>query len=584
MNKNFNFRLRTPEEKALMFAKMEEGLLKQLKSKDGKCEQSLINLAQLYSQSGRVDEAFRCVEKLLELSDDPERHASYCLALGCDMEKINDYKGAVRFYRQALALEPRRAGVSYWIHNNLGYSLNQLQAYDDAMPLLRRAIEIDPQKPNAYKNLGLASQAIGHLEEAAKLFVRATQVDAADPRSLKHLEELMCARPDLEMLVPGLSGDLEACRKAVNSSPPKLSGPDFQAIWQRQHQDQEKAKSDGEYRSTKPDRQNEGRTAQPLKKTAMSNDQILEAQELSEDIRRDLQTILARTLRPDELLADVLEALPRISDSFYKLVRLRPAVFESESDYDSVNKGLAAMECVAESANRDPDKTLELTDAVKMYVHSIHSVLLKTEQALQTQRVDAPMTNEEILEAEQLIALVRADLCRIASTDTERLPAVVLDRVTRMYWSLGRQFMRRHKLISGAEWDELTTPLAKMMACADMAQRPSPDYTAKLVNAVAKQVPLVNSGLDKIEHRLKEPGYAMWDYYTVGRHEERAKAQGILGDEGVEGFAIYESGGVVPSVGLSGRQTFVHPDALSNLQAKMDEWAFDAPKIHYVGR
>ena len=55
MNKNLDFRVPTPEEKALAFAEMEERLLKQLKSKDGKCEQSLFNLAQLYSQSGRVE-------------------------------------------------------------------------------------------------------------------------------------------------------------------------------------------------------------------------------------------------------------------------------------------------------------------------------------------------------------------------------------------------------------------------------------------------------------------------------------------------------------------------------------------------
>jgi len=257
MNKNVDFRVPTPEEKALAFAEMEERLLKQLKSKDGKCEQSLFNLAKLYSQSGRVDEAVRCVEKLLELSHDPERPAGYCLALGIDMENIGDYKSGVRFYRRALALKPRRAGVSYWIHNNLGYSLNQLRAYDDAMPLLRRAIEIDPQKPNAYKNLGLASQAIGHLEEAAKLFVRATQVNAADPRSLKHLEELMCAHPDLEAQVPGLSADLEACREAVkfvltsacHAETAKAFSPDWEAILPRQHRDQEKAKSAGEYRN-----------------------------------------------------------------------------------------------------------------------------------------------------------------------------------------------------------------------------------------------------------------------------------------------------------------------------------------------
>ena len=243
MNKNSDFRFTIPpipEGEALTFAEMEERFLKQLKAKDGKCEQSLINLAQLYSQSDRMDEASRCIQTLLELSADPERHAGYYLTLGCYMEKLHDYKGAVRFYRQALALEPGRPEVWYWIHNNLGYSLNQLQAYEDAILVLRRAIEIDPEKPNAYKNLGLASQAIGHLEEAANLFVRATQVNATDARSLKHLEDLLCAHPELEARLPELPSQVEACRKAVSMA--KAHQPDFQAIWQLQRQDQEKAK------------------------------------------------------------------------------------------------------------------------------------------------------------------------------------------------------------------------------------------------------------------------------------------------------------------------------------------------------
>ena len=107
MNKNFDFAFTTPpipEGEAITFAELEEHLLKQLKAKDGTCKQALINLADLYSHSDRLDEACRCIERLIELSDDLETHA-----------------GAVRFYREALGLEPFRSDVWYWIHHSLGH-------------------------------------------------------------------------------------------------------------------------------------------------------------------------------------------------------------------------------------------------------------------------------------------------------------------------------------------------------------------------------------------------------------------------------------------------------------------------------
>jgi tetratricopeptide (TPR) repeat protein len=142
MDQNLDFRFSVrpiPEGEALTFAEIEERCLKQLQEKEGKCVESLINLAKLYSQAKRHDEAFRCVKRLIALSNDPEEHGAYYLALGCFMEQIHDYQGAAGFYRQALALEPCRNKTWYFIHNNLGYSLNQLEDYDGAISYLRRA-------------------------------------------------------------------------------------------------------------------------------------------------------------------------------------------------------------------------------------------------------------------------------------------------------------------------------------------------------------------------------------------------------------------------------------------------------------
>ena len=235
----FRFSIRPiPQGEALTFEEMEDRFLKQLQAKGGKCVQSLINLAQLYSRAKRIDETFRYMERLIELSDDPEEHGGYYLALGCSMEQIRDYEGAVRFYRQALAMEPCRTKVWYYIHNNLGYSLIQLQDYHGAIPYLRRAVEIDPEMPNAYKNLGLAFQAKGNFVEAAELFIAATQTDASDPRSLTHLENLIAAHPELEVDLPGLTDRLNACRKAVKVA--RTHQPDLKAAWLKDRQRQRK--------------------------------------------------------------------------------------------------------------------------------------------------------------------------------------------------------------------------------------------------------------------------------------------------------------------------------------------------------
>ncbi len=230
--------LEVPEGEALTWDEMEQRFLKQLDANGGKCVQSLLNLAKLYSCVKRIDEAFRYMERLIELSNDPEEHGGYYMALGCYMEEVRDYKGAVRFYRQALSMEPCRNGVWYYIHNNLGYSLIQLENVDEAIPYLRRAIEIDPRLPNAYKNLALALQAKGDVAEAAEVFIVATQVDAADSRSLKHLEELIASHPELEVDIPDLSSRVEACRKAVEIA--RAHQPDFRAAWLRDRQRQRK--------------------------------------------------------------------------------------------------------------------------------------------------------------------------------------------------------------------------------------------------------------------------------------------------------------------------------------------------------
>jgi len=230
-----------PEGEALTFDEMEQRFLEQVESDDkGERDKALWNLAVVYSKSDRQQDAIQCVERLLRDEDDIEKRASCYLALGQLMEQVQDFGAACEYYRRASLHEPCDRGTWYLIHNNLGYSLNQLGSCEEAVPFLRRAIEIDPSRPNAYKNLGMACEAMGQSAEAATLYVSATRVQASDGRSLRLLEALVEAHPELLVDVPDLEEQLGSCRDAVRIAAEHQ--PDFRAHWAALRQEQERGR------------------------------------------------------------------------------------------------------------------------------------------------------------------------------------------------------------------------------------------------------------------------------------------------------------------------------------------------------
>jgi tetratricopeptide (TPR) repeat protein len=226
----FQFRVQDlPEGEALTDTEVEQRLRDDLAASGGKCVDTLWSLAVLYSQTQRLDESANHIRRVIALTDDLEIHGSCHLALGQLEERREDYQAAAKRYREALTLEPCSTSTWYFIHNNLGYSLNQVGEHEAAVRYLEVAVEIDPGRPNAYKNLALSYEALGDVERAADLFVAATQADASDSRSLAHLEALVEAHPALLGDVPSLAVGLEACRKVVELA--LAQQPDFDAHW-----------------------------------------------------------------------------------------------------------------------------------------------------------------------------------------------------------------------------------------------------------------------------------------------------------------------------------------------------------------
>ena len=193
----------------------EKRLLQELESTPDKRIQLMWTLAQFYKNAGMAEMAEQRFRQLLDTVTELEAKAKIVLALGQMAEQADDFSLAVSFYRQALSMEPADSWTWYFIHNNLGYSFNQLNRYEEGETYCRRAIATDPKFPNAHKNLGLALLGQHRLREAAACFVDATQADARDPRATDHLTELLARSPELN---EEFGPRLESCNNAVKEA------------------------------------------------------------------------------------------------------------------------------------------------------------------------------------------------------------------------------------------------------------------------------------------------------------------------------------------------------------------------------
>lgn len=201
-----------PDSAETDLARMERELKEQLDQPDKNPRDILWQLARLYNATKRHDEALQCLRRILAAESDLEVKAGCVLALGQTMEECNDFPAAITFYREALAMEPMNNRTWYFINNNLGYSYNQVGQFDEGEKCCRAAIQIDPSRPNGYKNLGIALAAQGKFREAAMNYITATFHHGGDTRSFKLLQELIRENPELAF---DFQNQYDRCEKIV---------------------------------------------------------------------------------------------------------------------------------------------------------------------------------------------------------------------------------------------------------------------------------------------------------------------------------------------------------------------------------
>jgi Tfp pilus assembly protein PilF len=80
--------------------------------------------------------------------------------LGLTYDRLGRAAEAEAAYRRALALEPALPQRDAAVYNTYGYFLYRQRRYEEAIPLLERALALDPEHSKARRTLAAARQAL----------------------------------------------------------------------------------------------------------------------------------------------------------------------------------------------------------------------------------------------------------------------------------------------------------------------------------------------------------------------------------------------------------------------------------------
>src|SRR5262245_18383020 len=176
--------------------------------------ETLCQRAQQALAQRQYDESMQLYQQALGLrSDNPDVH--YGLATVHFLQ--GDLHKSAHHFKEVTRLDPLRAGA----YVNLGAVYNRLDWLDEAIPVLRRGIQIDMNRAEGYYNLGLVYRRKGQPEMAIQAYREAVRINprmsdghynlanllmekAQHGQSIAHYKQALELRPNWEKAERGL--------------------------------------------------------------------------------------------------------------------------------------------------------------------------------------------------------------------------------------------------------------------------------------------------------------------------------------------------------------------------------------------
>ena len=139
------------------------------------------DLAVAYLQTGRLSEARKQIQRLLQAKDTAELRN----LLGDAEEAAGNLLAAAEEFQKAAHLDPTEEHLFDW-----GNNLLQLRAYQPATEVLSEAVKRYPRSARLQVGLGIARYSRGQFEDAIRTFCAAADLEPDDPRPYLFLGEM----------------------------------------------------------------------------------------------------------------------------------------------------------------------------------------------------------------------------------------------------------------------------------------------------------------------------------------------------------------------------------------------------------
>jgi tetratricopeptide (TPR) repeat protein len=162
-----------------------EGVLRQAIAMDSTFLPAWPNLALVLAEQGRLQEAKSLLERVLRASPDDARSVA---VLGHLLVQMDEPAAAVRYLERAAESNPSDQTLV-----DLGSAYLALSRLDDALPVFRRALRINPARTDGLTALGIALTEGGRGAEAVPILEEDARLDPRSALSFAALSEAYAA-------------------------------------------------------------------------------------------------------------------------------------------------------------------------------------------------------------------------------------------------------------------------------------------------------------------------------------------------------------------------------------------------------